>query len=365
MNVQCVPAAFLGTDRRPGIGPGRPRPGPWWNGDVNGAPERPQHTTFAASGVVVGSVLVALGAYHTIGDLRSLPSRENWADQLSRPPYQALDVSLESWLGFLQTTAVVAGVSAAACAVLGIAVFSRDRWARLGLTVTAVPLLAAGAVIDIFAAAFTTVCVVLLWLQPSRSWFSSASGATTVPLHHPGPPTSSPSQSPPPPPRPADPPFFVAPRQPSTRPRAVVWACVLTWSTCGFMFAVLVLSAVTLVMNPGMLTSKALSEQGWEGAVLSEESGVPQLSQQTLIWVAVTVSIGLAMWCLVAIVLGVLVYRGVEWSRVALIVSAAAAGTGLLPIALTQPVYVLMAGSAAATVWFLTRPETSHWLRHD
>src|SRR3546814_13983746 len=88
-----------------------------------------------------------------------------------------MDGALWQALGFINIAARVAGASAAAAAILGIFVLQRDKPARIGLSVAAVPLFLAGLVAGGFLSSLVAVCAVMLWTKPSRDWFNGIPAA--------------------------------------------------------------------------------------------------------------------------------------------------------------------------------------------
>jgi len=127
--------------------------------------------TIAGWLVVGGSIGVVVGAFAQVSGLQSLATREAVEKYLSEPPGNALDLGVHDVLDIIRVLATVAAVCAAVTAVLGYQVLQRSRAARVGVTVLAVPMFLTGLVTGGIAPALVAAAVVMLWFQPSRSWF--------------------------------------------------------------------------------------------------------------------------------------------------------------------------------------------------
>ncbi|HEY9564175.1 MAG TPA: hypothetical protein VIR30_10435 [Nocardioides sp.] len=138
---------------------------------------RPPQVTLSGWVAIVGSVFVVFDAFEVVGNLRTIDHRERVTETLSQEPFKGMDVSLEQALEFINIAAMVAGASAAAAAILGIFVLQRDKPARIGLSVAAVPLFLAGLVTGGFLSSLVAVCAVMLWTKPSRDWFNGIAAA--------------------------------------------------------------------------------------------------------------------------------------------------------------------------------------------
>ena len=132
---------------------------------------RPSQTTLAGWVIVVGAVFVALSAFESLGSLRSRDTAEMIADVLDEMGNPA-GVSVADGVRALRAFTIVAAVCAAASAVLGWFALRRDRGARIGLTVLAVPLAFSTVLTGGFVSFMVVASVVLLWVQPSRNWFA-------------------------------------------------------------------------------------------------------------------------------------------------------------------------------------------------
>ena len=249
--------------------------------DVSDSTPRPSHTTMAAGMVIGGSVMVVLTAAQQLSVLNSLETREMVSEFLTSTPGTGLDVP--GALVVLRTALMVAAGCATAAALLGYQVMRRNRSARLGLSVLAVPLFVAGLAAGGFLTSLVAISALLLWLEPSRAWLDrtplpeqrpradrtgSPAAQWPPPLPPHGPPSQQQPELPPdaagPPPGPPDaadappphlgsygshPPVQSRPA-PERRPDAVVWACVLTWASSGLALVLLAASLTVMLADP-------------------------------------------------------------------------------------------------------------------
>lgn len=135
------------------------------------APARPPQASAAGWALVVGGAFVVLSAFESVSSLRSLESREQVEEMLAEPPASGLGLGVEGVLDLMHALTLVTGACAAAIAVLGWQVLQRNRQARVAVSVLAVPLLVAGAVVGGLVAVVVATAAALLWVQPTRAWF--------------------------------------------------------------------------------------------------------------------------------------------------------------------------------------------------
>ena len=128
--------------------------------------------TIAGWLVVGGSIGVVVGAFVQVAGLQSLATREAVEKYLSEPPGDTLNLGVHDVLDLIRVLATIAAVCAAATAVLGYQVLQRSRAARVGVTVLVVPMFLTGLVTGGIAPALVAAAVIMLWFQPSRSWFN-------------------------------------------------------------------------------------------------------------------------------------------------------------------------------------------------
>lgn len=333
---------------------------------------RPRQVSMAAWMIMGGSILTVLTVFETIANLNTLETREAVAEFLAEPPGDGLGLDVPGALLVLRILSMVAAGCATVAAVLGFHLLRRNRSARIGVTVVAVPLFLAGMVTGGFLPSVVAASTVLLWLEPSRNWFD---GVRPRPAPEPAPPDRSRAEhswAPPPPassgPRPHQ--GFGTPEAsavesgpPAGRPVAVMWACVLTWVISGTAALMMGVTALVIALQPDLVFEE-LRRQNPELV----EQGVTDRAVQVATYVTAGVTI---VWALAAVVLAVLVLRRSGWARVALLASAGGAGGVCLVASLGSVVMVLPAFGCAVTFALLLRPEVRAWFagtrspRHD
>ena len=332
--------------------------------------------TLAAWTIMVGSAFVVLLTFEMISNLHTLQTREAVQGFLSEPPGDGLGLSVEGAIAMMRTLGMVAGGCAAAAGILGYQVLRRSKPARIALTVLAVPLLLSGMVTGGFLSSLVAASAFLLWLPPARDWFAGREPVRPVP---PEARPQTPAAWPPPPPttpqateaRPVTgfgsaptggPPTTSVPvarggawSPVSSRPSTVVWACVLTWLFAGLGAVSMVVGLAYLAVSPDSLIADMRAQ--------NPELADAGLTDRMILAVAFVTGGALIVWALAAIVLAFLLYRGVSWARVVLLVSTGGA-LGLLALgALSQLVLMVPFLAAAMTMTLLLRPETAAWTR--
>ncbi len=155
--------------------------------------------------IMGGSVLVVATVFETITSLNTLETREAVSQFLSEPPGEGLGLDVPGALLVLRTVSMVAAGCAAVAAVLGFHVLRRNRSARLGVTVVAIPLFFTGMVTGGFLSSVVAASALLLWLEPARNWFDGVPAPPSPERAAAGWPPPTP-QSPEPPPSPPAPP---------------------------------------------------------------------------------------------------------------------------------------------------------------
>ena len=337
---------------------------------------RPAWVSMAAWMIMGGSVLMIATVFETITNLNTLETREAVTQFLSEPPGEGLGLDVPGALVVLRTVSMVAAGCATVAAVLGFHVLRRNRSARLGLTVLAVPIFLTGAATGGFLSTVVAVSTLLLWLEPSRNWFdgvrprAAPERASTGWPPPPQPPPSRPSAPPPeqaPAPRPhqgfgtpaaSAAPSAVGVGRPERRPVAVMWACVLTWVLSGTAAVMMALSALVIALQPDLVLEELRRQDPDLGS-----QGVTDRAVQVATYVTAGVTV---VWALVAVVLAVLVLRRTGWARIALLASAASAGLVCLVASLGSVLMVLPAFGCAVTFSLLLRPEVRAWFAaHD
>jgi hypothetical protein len=312
---------------------------------------------------MAGSLLLVASVFERLGDLRSVESRSAIQQFLDEPPGSDLGLGLESVLDLLRVVAMVGAALATAAAILGYHVLKRNRAARMGLAVLAVPLFLTGTTTGGFLAAVVAGSIAMLWLQPARSWFSGQAPPAAQPAPPPRPaavpgPPQGVSAAPPPwtgygDPRGATP--VPAPTAPAgaQRPSSVVAACAITWVCCctALLFGLL-LMAVLVADADGLL--EELHRQN------------PQLAQDasdaTIRAAAWSVAVVVVVWSLLSGILAVLAFRRVRWAAYALVASAGTVAVVCLAGSLASPALAVPGVLAAAAAVLLLQSRAHRWL---
>ena len=215
-------------------------------------------------------------------------------------------------LDLLYVVSMVAAGLATAAAILGFHVLKRNRSARLGLSVLAVPLFLCGLVTGGFLASVVAASVAMLWLSPARHWFAGTTpepvpSSASTPAAAPAPPPAPtphprcPHRAPrrrrlPPPAWPAyaatqPPPWVPAPAPPPRRPTAVAAACAITWACCALAALMSLLLVGVLTADPEGLIAEmhrqnpTLVDQGVSDGALRSASWVTAVV--CLVWAVV------------------------------------------------------------------------------
>ncbi|WP_435742290.1 hypothetical protein [Nocardioides sp. SYSU DS0663] len=361
-------------------------------------PVRPRQATVAAWLIMGGSLFVVLTIFERVAGLTSLETRQAVEEFVASPPGEGLGMDTEGVLDLLRVLSMVAGACAAASAILGYQVLKRSRSARLVLSVLAVPLFLTGLAAGGFMSSVVAAAVAMLWMQPTRAWFDG-----TTPPERPAARSSAPRQDvderravPAPDagaPRPSggSDPADQGPRAwqgfgspgagagagagapgsatdvvpaPSAghpasgpgaggsaagrRPAGLVWACALTWTATGLAAAGALMSVLVMLVAPEFVLDQLRANPDLADAGLSDD-GV-----RTTVLVT---GAAVVLWSLLAAVLAGLVWRGVAWARIALVVSALLAALFCVVSVLTNPLMVLPFAAAVATVVLLNRAD--------
>jgi hypothetical protein len=339
---------------------------------------RPRQVTLAAALVMGASGMLVVSVFERLGDLRSIESRLAIEEFISQPPGSDLGLDLESVLDILYVVSMVAAGLATAAAILGFHVLKRNRSARIGLSVLALPLFLCGLVTGGFLASVVAASVAMLWLSPSRQWFagttpepvpSTPSNASTPTAATPAPrpaPTAPPLPPPgpsaaqqPPPAWPAyaatqPPPWVPPPAPPPRRPAAVAAACAITWACCALAALMSVLLVGVLIADPeGLIT-----EMHRQNPTLVDQ-GVSDGALRSASWVTAVVCL---VWAVASGLLAVLAFQRRRWAAIGLAVSAAVVGLLCLVGSLLSPPLVVPGLLAAATVALLLQSSAQRWL---
>ena len=332
------------------------------------ASARPSQVTIAGWAVAVASFLLVVGAFDSTGALNSLATRDRVTETLSQGSFDGLGISVDDALAIMRWAMLVTGAAAAAAGILGIFVLQRNKGARIGLTIAAVPIVLAAPVTGSFLGMFVAAGAAVLWSRPARDWF--AGRAPTPPPERPvaqapvqSPPVAAPWQPPvPPPPGAQQPPpmpgwgqpgFQPSPTQPGFQeqqpeqvpmPRQVRTACFLTWIFSGItalgLLAVLVVVAVD---SDAVLTALKDTPQ-WNSTI----------DDDVVLTAIVAMTVLFLVWCVAASVLAVFVWRRAyaAWILLSICVGGAALVSVLgFPASLAH-----LVGASVAAGMLLTKP---------
>ena len=343
---------------------------------------RPPQVTIAAGLVMVGSVFVVLAAFDKIAGLHTRESREFIEDFIGNGLGKSLGLDFQGAVTLIRVLTMVAAACATAAAILGYAVLQRSRSARLGLTVLAVPLFFAGAVVLQFLPAMIAGAIAMLWFQPARDWVDGKAprpAPTPPPLVLPPTPTwSAPStQQPTPPPR-SESPDSSEPRPMSgfgdrasllaslpppsatplgaqatratapTRPQALRTACVLAWVGSGLAAFTMFAMVVLILSSPNRLL---------------DEVGSSDLTLDDLRGPALYGCVVMILWSLTAIVIAGYAWAGRSWAWTSLLVSALSAAVLCLLGVIGNPVAIVPLAFCALAAGLLLRPEVRAYYR--
>ncbi|MGC4110365.1 MAG: hypothetical protein QM747_08085 [Nocardioides sp.] len=352
---------------------------------------RPPQVAVASAIVMLGSVVVILLMWDRIAHLHDLDSRRSLQDFLDSSKLDDEGVSLHGLLTTVQVLSMVCAAGAVAMAVQGWQAFQGSRSARVALSVVAVPLFACGLVGDgiVGSAAATFWCttvaagVATMWMGPNRVWFGDPPPAPrpqapppphlrawTDPDRVQPPPATSPfgtpagpgaTSYPPTLPAAAPPPWQAPPtsvydarRSPTARPRALLWACALTWVSTGIAAVGLVLSLVAMSTNSG----SALDDVYRRNPQLADHG----LSRHAVLVTLIVLSAIVLVAALAAAAFALLVFLRRRWAWYALVGCASAATLLFVIGSIGTPVSFVMLGASLATIACLVRPEVRAWL---
>lgn len=355
---------------------------------------RPSQVTFAGWGIAVAALMLVFSVFDSMANLRSVDMREKITRAVTTGSAKGLGLSVEDATEILRWSFFVTGFAAVAAGVLGVFVLQRNKGARIGLTVAAVPIVLtalvtapfAGSFLGMFIAAGTTI----LWTRPARDWFAgrqpSAPSRPEVPSapaqefprfpQNTNPPTLPPTGAQPPPtvgwgqvpptgpalPPPTGPqapnpygyypptPHQALPRVPSARPREVRIACIVTW----------VFTAITALGYVAVLAAVAIDSQALVDIIKDSSGWDPSYDEDLEVSAIVVGSIIFLVWCLATAALAFFTWRRMRLAWVLLVVSA---GMAALISILAFPYSLLHLTAIAVTLGALLNRSTRDWFR--
>lgn len=322
---------------------------------------RPSQVTFAGWGIAVAALMLVISVFDSMANLKSVDMREQITRGITSGSAKGLGLSVEEATEIMRWSLFVAGFAAVAAGILGVFVLQRNKGARIGLTVAAIPIVLtaplAGSFLGMFIAAGTTI----LWTRPARDWFAGRQPAApsrpepaSVPAAPWEPPTPPAGAQPPPSPNPygyyPPTPHPVLPQAPSARPREVRIGCILTW----------VFTAITALGYVAVLAAVAIDSPGLIGILQDTPGWDDSFDEDLVITAAVVGSVLFLIWCVAAATLAFLAWRQQRWAWVLLLVSTGAAG--LISI-LGFPFSLLHLTAIAATLGMLLSRPSRDWFR--
>jgi hypothetical protein len=243
--------------------------------------------------------------------------------------------------------------------VLGWHVLRRHRQSRVALSVVAMPLFLSGIATGGFFSSLVAASALMLWSRPARDWFD---GVATAPASAPVSEIVHPSGAR----HPGSklPPYagFGASAQPAStpaedrgRPGRLVWACVLTWVFSSISVTAVAVSLVQMFAEGDAVIDRARAQNpDLETAGVSDQ----------LLLAAAGVFLGvLITWALLAIVIAYFVWRGREWARIMLIISAALTAGLALFASILGPVTLPLLAAGGGVIWLLLTRQAAAWCR--
>lgn len=366
---------------------------------------RPSQVTAAGWGIAIAALLLVVSVYDAMANLQSVDMREEITRAVTTGSVKDLGLSVDDAIAIMRWCLFVSGFAAVAAGILGVFVLQRNKGARIGLTVAAVPIVLtapiAGSFLGMFIAAGTTI----LWTRPARDWFAGRQVSTPVrrepssappqefprfpqnaappaapwvPPAPPAPPTAdvpvvSPASGAQPPPTvgwgqvpPVGPPVpppgpnpygyyppaprQAGPRMPSARPLEVRIACIVTW----------VFTALTSLAYVVVLAVIAVDSQGFLDLVKDSPGWDDSFDEDVLVTAVTVGSIVFLFWCVAAAVLAVFVWRRARWAWVLLLISASVAA---LVSIVAFPFSLPHMTAIAVTLGTLLHPRSRAWFR--
>jgi len=374
---------------------------------------RPSQVTVAGWGIAIAALMLVVSVYDSMANLYSVDMREEITRAVTTGSAKELGLSVADATEIMRWCLFVAGFAGVAAGILGVFVLQRNKAARIGLTVAAVPIVLtapiAGSFLGMFIAAGTTI----LWTRPARDWFAgrqpsapSRPESSSVPAQefprfpqtgHPGdgglppaapwvPPTTpeAPSADAPPPTigwgqvPPAGPPvapppgmpvgapvgppvpnpygyYPPAPRQtgprlPSVRPLEVRIACIVTW----------VFTAITGLAYVAVLAALAIDSQGLVDLLQDSPGWDDSFDEDVVVTAATAGSVVFLLWCVAAATLAFFAWRRMRWAWVLLLIST---GVAALVSILAFPFSLPHMSAMAVTLGTLLNRRSRDWFR--
>lgn len=140
---------------------------------------RPRQITMAAVLAIVGSSVLVVSLFDTLGRLRTPETREAVDKLLTDGPASELGVSTAQVVDVMRGLAFFSGALAAVALVFAVFVLQRHHAARIGLTVAAALLVLTVPVAGMMPL-FVVVAAILVWSRPARDWYAGREPAPSV-----------------------------------------------------------------------------------------------------------------------------------------------------------------------------------------
>lgn len=358
----------------------------------SGPSARPTQVTVAGWTVAIASAFLLLSAFDALGSLHTVEVREQLTKAIDDGNLQGLGISVSEALTAKRWALYVSAVAAVLTGVLGVFVLQRDKAARIGLTIGAVPIVLTVPLTGSFLAMLVGAGAVVLWSRPARDWF--AGRPITRPEPRPAarredvpppsapppapwvPPVADPQQQPdaqpaptpgwgaapgtwdaPPPPYTAPPTYqnypAYPPQQPlPPRPRQVRNACLVTWIFSGLTGLAYVVILAAIVIDQQALVDVIKDSPSWDESI----------DDDLIVAAAVAGSIIFLLWCVAASVIAVFTWRGAQWAWIVQLISTGLAALvtllalpwGLIHLAAIGSAFGMLM-SRPARDWFTKR----------
>lgn len=330
---------------------------------------RPSQVTVAGWSVAIASAFLLLSAFDALGSLHTVETRDQLTQAIDSGNLQGLGISVAEAVDAKRWALYVSAVAAVLTGILGVFVLRRDKAARIGISIGAVPIVLAVPLTGSFLAMLVGAGAAVLWTRPARDWFAGRAPtprepkvqapteppAWVPPVDVSGVSTRSTSGAPRPAPTPgwgvppghppyAPPPVAPYPPVQAERPRQVRTACLITW----------IFSGITALGYVALLAAISIDQQGLIDMVKENPAWDASYDDDLIVTAAVAGSIVFLLWCALASVVAVFTWRGASWAWVVQLVST---GFAALVALLGLPFSLLhLVAIGAAFGLLLSRP---------
>lgn len=325
------------------------------------ASARPSQVTVAGWTVAIASVMVVLAVWQTMSGLHSLDMRERLSEFITSGSGQGLGLHVEDLVEVVRWSLFVTGVAAVASAILGVYVLRRDRAARIGVTVAAIPIVLTSPVAGSLPGLIVGAGAAMLWTAPARDWFAGRAPRAQRPPEQPWPSRASggaPGLDFPPPARPPVHPAEAPPAPPSWAPPAppvvarppqrVRIACQVTWALTGITGVAALVAIGWMLANQDRVVEWVSTSDAWRSS----------MDEDLIVSAMVTLAVMVLLWCAATAAFAAFAWRRQQWAWLLLVISAAAAAVLSL---LTFPYSALHLPATALCLGLLLNREIRAW----